>query len=147
MIENLLNLVKENTQSDIVNNPAIPDNFNGEAVQETSNQIFDGLKNQFSSGNMAGLMGLLNGGSQNVASNPIVTQIVSSLTSSLASKFGVNETQAQGIASSVVTKVISQLISKVNDPNDSSFNLQSMAKEFGGGGIGGMLGGVFGKLF
>ena len=58
MLENLFNLVKENTQSDIVNNPAIPDKFNGEAVQETSNQIIDGLKGQFSSGNMGGLMGL-----------------------------------------------------------------------------------------
>ena len=147
MLENLLKLVKENSQTDIVNNPAIPDNLNGEVIQESSNQIIDGLKKQFSSGNMAGLMSLLNGGSQNVASNPIITTIITSLTSALASKFGVNQGQAQSIASNVVTKVVSQLISKLNDPNDNNFNLQNLAKQFGGGGLGGMIGGALGKLF
>ena len=147
MLENLLNLVKENAGDAIVNNPAIDNQFNDAAIGETSSHIIDGLKNEYSSGNIGGLMGLLNGGVQNIASNPIVGNIISSLAATLGNKFGVDATQAGQMAAKLVPTVISQLTSKINDPNDKSFDLQGIISAFGGGGVGGMIGGLFGKLF
>ena len=151
MLENLLTLVRENAQDAIVSNQAIPDQFNDAAIEETTNQLVSGLKYQFETGNVSGLIGLLNGGLSNVASNPIVSQIINSLTQSLAAKFGIGTQQANNAASMILAVVIPKLISKINDPNDKSFDLPSLAKELGGGGLGGMMGGLFGgglgKLF
>lgn len=147
MLDNLLNLVKENAGDAIVNNPAISNQFNEAAIGETASHIIDGLKSQYSSGNIGGLMGLLNNGGQDLATNPIVGNIVSSLAATLGNKFGVDASQAGNIAAQIVPTVLSQLTSKINDPNDKSFDLQGIISAFGGGGIGGMVGGLFGKLF
>lgn len=151
MLEKLLSLVRENAQDAIVDNPAIPNHFNDAAIEETTDQLVGGLKHQFETGNVSGLLGLLNGGTNNLTSNPIVGQIISSLTQSFASKFGISSQQANSAASMIIGTVIPKLISKINDPNDQSFDLPSIAKELGGGGIGGMMGGLFGgglgKLF
>lgn len=151
MLENLLSLVRESAEDAIVSNPAIPNQFNDAAIKETTDQIVGGLKHQFETGNVSGLLGLVNGGTSNLASNPIVTQIITSLTQSLASKFGISTQQANNAASMIIGSVLPKLISKINDPNDKSFDLAAIAKELGGGGLGGMMGGLFGgglgKLF
>lgn len=160
MLENLIQLVKDNASDVITNNPAVPNNFNEGAVSETANSIFDGLKSQVQAGNMSGLIDIVkNSGSVSaIASNPIVQNIVTSLAGSLAGKFGVEGSSANGIASSIVPNVLSQLISKAKDPNDSSFDLQGVMSSLGakldlgtilsmaGGSGGGLLGGL-GKLF
>ena len=45
MLENLINLVRENAGDAIINNPAIPNERNEEAVQDTSNSIVSSLQN------------------------------------------------------------------------------------------------------
>jgi hypothetical protein len=143
-LENLLQLVQNNASDEIVHNPAIPNQFNEAAIGETAGHIVEGLKSQVSDGNIGGLMGLLNGGTNNLASNPIVSQIITSLANTFASKFGIDPQQAISVANPLITKVMGLLISKINDPNDSQFDLGTLAKEFGGGGLGGMLGGMLG---
>jgi len=154
MLDQLIQLVEQQAGSTIVNNSAIPDQHNNAAIKEVAQQIFNGLQNQATSGNLSQLTSLFQGGTSNVASNPIVNQLVSSVANSVATKFGVSSQAAQSMASNLLPTVINQLVSKTNNPNDSSFDLGNMMKTFtgnsnfdvsgmigqlsGGGGIGGI---------
>lgn len=144
MLENLLNLVKENAGDLIVNNQAISNDQNDAAISETSSAITDGLKSALSSGNIGSLTDLLKGDSNSLTSNPIVAGIIGNLTTSLASKFNVNEASAGNIASNLIPQVMNQLVSKTNDPNDNSFDVKTIMSSIGGSGLGGMLGNMFG---
>jgi uncharacterized protein YidB (DUF937 family) len=166
MLDQLINLVKEHAGDAIVNNPAIANEFNDSAISDVANQIFGGLKNQASSGDLQGIVSLFQGNSGNSAltGNPMVSGIISSVTQSLASKFGVSEQAAQSISSSLLPAVMNQFINKTNDPNDNSFDLGQILKstsgnngldvssllgQFSGGGNNplGSLGNIAGKLF
>jgi hypothetical protein len=52
MLDNLLQLVKENASEAIINNPAIPNERNDEAISLASNGIFEGLKDKLSGGGL-----------------------------------------------------------------------------------------------
>lgn len=155
MLEQLMGLIKENSQEAIVNNPVIPNEHNDSAMQTILASVVGGLANQGQSGNTSGLMGLLTGQSSNLGSNPIVSGIATQAIGSLMQKFGINNSAASGIVSAVLPSVIGQLVSKTNDPNDSSFDLGSIMGAITGGGqpqsggaggvmdmIGGLLGGA-----
>lgn len=129
---------------------------------------------QSGQGGMAGLAGLLGGQSGTsgggLMSNPIVAGIAQNAISGLMAKFGMGNNAASGIVSQVLPGVMGSMISKTNDPHDSSFNMtdimgvmadgkvdmsdiMNIASKFmgggqqqaqGGGGLGGLLGGLFG---
>ncbi|MXV49411.1 hypothetical protein GS399_00385 [Pedobacter sp. HMF7647] len=128
MLENLKNLVEENAGDAIVNNPAIPNERNGEAVSAASGSIVDVLKEHLSSGNFGDVTDLFQGG---VDGNPVVNQIKSAFAGKLQN-MNVDSETAQNTSSSLIPNVLSQLVNKTNDPNNSQFNLQDMLKQFGG---------------
>ena len=119
-------------------------------------------------GLLSGQSGTSGGG---LMSNPIVAGIAQQAISGLMAKFGMGNGAASGIVSQVLPGVMGSMISKTNDPQDSSFNMSdimgvmadgkvdmsdimNIAGRFmgggqqqqaqGGGGIGGLLGGLFG---
>lgn len=163
MLENLINLVKDNAQNLVVNNAQVPNENNDAVINETGNTIVDGLKNALSGGNLSGVMSLL-GGKEGIANNPIVGNIISGLTQTLQSKFNIGGDAAANVANGLVPQVMDNLVSKTNDPNDNSFDLQGILSNIGadklgnigdiignitggnsedGGGIGGMLKNIF----
>lgn len=160
MLDQLIQLVQQHAGSAIVNNPAIPNQHNNAAIQHVAEQIFSGLQNHATSGNLSQLTSLFQSGSS-VSNHPIVTQLISSVAGSVASKFGISSSAAQNMASSLLPAVMGQLVSKTNNPNDSSFDLSNMMQNFTGnsnfdvsgmlnqitGGQGGGIGGMLGKLF
>jgi len=143
MFEQLLSLVKENAGNDIINNNAIPDERNDEAVEVATQSISETFQSAIQGGNV----------------NEVMQQ------------FGLSNAQAGSIASSLIPMVLNKLTHKTNDPNDSSFDLSSILSHFGGGnfdvgsvlsqfglgnnnknsgdnkggGLGDVLGGLFGK--
>jgi hypothetical protein len=137
MLEQLLNMVKDNSQEAIVNNPAIPNQFNDSAQSSIMDAIMGGLQNQAQSGNVGGLLGLLTGkqagAGSNMLSNPIVAGIAQNAIGSLMDKFGIENAAAKGIVSSVLPGVIGSLISKTNDPNDSSIDMNGIFGSLMGG--------------
>ncbi|MES2798069.1 MAG: DUF937 domain-containing protein [Bacteroidota bacterium] len=151
MLEQLMGLIKENSQEAIVNNPVIPNEHNDSAMQTILSSVVGGLASQGESGNSSGIWGLLSGKNANLASNPIVSGIATQAVGSLMEKFGINKSAAGGIVSAVLPSVIGQLVSKTNDPNDSSFDLNSIMgavmgnnnqQQNTGGGLMDVLGGV-----
>ncbi|HEV7382277.1 MAG TPA: hypothetical protein VGN64_20925 [Dyadobacter sp.] len=137
MLDQLLGLIKENSQQAIVQNPAVPDDQNTEVMQTLLGSITGGLQQQAQEGNIQGLMGLLSGANGSTGSglmnNPIIASIASNAIGAIVQKFGLSSSAAGGIVSSVLPGVIGSLISKVNNPNDSSFDFNSV--------LGGLLGG------
>lgn len=165
MLESLLNLVKEHAGDAIINNPAIPNERNDEAIATTSHSIFDTLKNAVSGGNIGDLVSMFKGGGNGAAASGLDQQVQGGVAGELMRKFGLDQGQAGNIASSLVPSVLQQMVHKTNDPNDSSFDikgilgsltgggqaggldLQGMLNKFTGGGEGGDSGGgILGKL-
>ncbi|TAF76112.1 MAG: DUF937 domain-containing protein [Bacteroidetes bacterium] len=167
MLDQLLNLVKEHAGDAIVNNPAIPNQHNDEAINMASSSIFDALKGQASGGGIGNLISMFSGGGASASSNPLVSGVVSNLASQYAQKFGISPAIANTVASSLIPMVMEKFVNKTNDPKDSSFDLNgivgtltgkggsdiaSLIGQFTGGGqaqpaAAGGLGGLIGKFF
>jgi uncharacterized protein YidB (DUF937 family) len=146
MLDQLINLVKENAGDAIVNNPVISNDLNDSAIEETAGGIFEGLKNQISEGGISSITSLFQDG--NIMSNPMVNQIGKQVAGNLMSKFGINQDDAGGIVEKIIPTVMNQFVNKTNDPNDSSFSLEGITSSLGGGDLGGLLNsvsGFFGK--
>lgn len=132
MLENLLKLVQENAGDAIINNPAIPNEQNQVAIETTTSSIFETLKNEVNSGNLADLGSLFaNNGN---ATDALTGNLNADVVSNLMTKLGINNEVATGIAASIIPTVIGKLASKANDPNDSSFDLNGIVNSLGGNG-------------
>ena len=137
MLDQLLGLIQDHSQQAIVQNPAVPNEKNGEVMETLLGSITGGLQEQAQSGNIQGIMGLLSGNSgtstSGLMSNPIVAGIASNAINAIMQKFGMSSGAAGGIVSSVLPGVLGSLISKVSNPGDSSLDFNGM--------LGGLLGG------
>jgi len=147
MFEQLLNLVKEQAGTAIINNPDIPNERNDEAVGDVTNSIAGGLQNALAGGQFKDVLKLLGGHGGDLQSNPMVSQISGNAISSLMDKFGLNQGQAGNIVSNLLPGVLQNLISKTNNPNDKSIDLQGIFNSLTGGQTGGLdLQGLLGKV-
>jgi hypothetical protein len=136
MLEQLFDLVRGHSQEAIVQNPAIPNDQNEEAINTVTHSIFNGLQNQAQAGNLGGLMGMLTGQTGTgggLMNNPIVAGIAQNAIGSLMQKFGINNSAASGIVASVLPGVLGSLIHKTNNPNDSSIDLNGVMGSLLGG--------------
>lgn len=133
MLDNLLNLVKEYSGDAIVNNPAIPNNRNEEAIADATQSIEGGFQNLLSQGKLNDVLRLFSGGDNAPAQSNITQQLSGGFIENLVGKFGLDKQAAGGIAASLIPGILSSLVSKTNDSNDSSFNIQSLINSFSGG--------------
>ena len=139
MLENLLDLVKQQAGEAIVNNPAIPNQQNDEAIAEASGSIAGGLQDLFSQqGGLKDIVRMFSGQDQGTATNNITQHLSGGLVQNLMSKFGLDSQSAGSIAGSLIPGVLSNLVNKTNDPNDNSFSIQNIFNSFSGGQTSGM---------
>ena len=138
MLENLFNLVKEQGLDSVINNPEVPNEQNDAVLASATDSVAGGLQNALASGGLQNVLSMFGGGSNadtnSMMSNPIVSNIISSFTQKLTNDHGINNTQASGIAGNLIPNVISNLIGKTNNPNDSSFDMNSIIGSLTGGG-------------
>ncbi|MBK8088295.1 MAG: DUF937 domain-containing protein [Chitinophagaceae bacterium] len=147
MLEQLFNLVKEQAGAAIINNPDIPNERNEEAVADVTNSVAGGLQNALAGGQFKDVLKLLGGQGGDLQNNPMANQLSGNAISSLMDKFGLNQGQAGSIVSNLLPGVLQNLISKTNNPNDNSFDLQSIFSSLTGGKTGGLdLQGLLGKV-
>ncbi len=145
MFDELLKLVSNESGEQIINNPQIPNEQNDAAIETTTSSIMDSLKGQIAGGNGADVLSLL-GGQSGIQGNPLVGNLTSNVTSSLMDKLGVSNPVAKQIAASLVPVVVGKLVNRTNDPNDNSFDINSIFGSLTGGksnqfNLGGLLGG------
>lgn len=139
MIENLMNLIKEQVANSVQQNDDIPNEKATEIAQETGSSLFSGIQSAMQGGGMQDIMGMFSGNGSDT-NNPTIQNIIQQLTGSLTSKVGLPENTANNFSSSLIPSILGSLLTKVKDPNDNSFNLQDLISQFtGGGGAGGML--------
>lgn len=132
MLDNLINLIKQNAGEEIINNPAIPNEKNDEAVKETSDSIIGTLQKSLAGSNFNDVIKMFSKG-QADDNNPVVQQAAGDLTNRLQDKFGLGQQQASGIAGGLVTKILNQFAGKTADPNNNSFNVQDIFNQLSGG--------------
>lgn len=159
MLDNILNLVKDQVLPVVQNNNEIPEDKKNDVIETTASSFMDGLKDQLiPSGGITDMIGGLLGGGKSNDSNPLsnfgnsvmVSGIQSTVASALSSKVGLNSSLSKTIASAVVPMVFNMMKSKSNDSN-SGFDLTSLIGMLAGGsndkkgdsGLLGKLGGLF----
>jgi hypothetical protein len=129
MIENLNSLVKENADTAIINNTAIPNERNEEVVQEASAAIENSLKTSLAEGNVKEVANLFNGQGENVTTNPVTQKATGNFIDQLQSRFGLNVQQAVNVGNNLIPTVLKRLVQKTSDPADKSFDLQKIFNE------------------
>ena len=138
MLEQLLNLVKEHSQDAIVNNPAIPNQYNEAAQQTILDSVMGGLQDHAQGGGMTDIIGLLSGkagqSGQGLMSNPVVGGISQNAIGGLMEKFGLSNSAAGSIVAQVLPSLLGSMISKISNPNDSSMDFNSVLGGLMGGG-------------
>jgi hypothetical protein len=147
MLDQLIQLVRENAQDTVVANPAVPNEQNDAVIGEATHSIASGLQDALANGNVKEVMGLFNSNGQIDSQNPVVNNISGNLISSLTQKFNLNGGAAASIAGSLIPAVLGSLVKKTNDPSNSGFSLDSIFSSLTGGSTNGMnLGGLLGKF-
>lgn len=148
MLNQLLEIVKQNAGDAIIKNPEVPNSKNNQAIKVAADSLLKNLKTQAGGGNLDAVLDIFKGGN-NVAGNPLVNNVSQNVAGELAKKLGISPAAAGGIVSQLIPIVLSQLSRKTNDPNDKSIDLQSIAKALtskgGAGGLLGALGGLLGR--
>lgn len=132
MLDQLMNLVKQHAGDAIISNPAIPNERNNEAIQETTSSIAGGLQNMLKSGNISDLMSMFSG-RHDAGNSPVTNQISGGVIENLMNKFNIDKGAASNIAGNLVPDVMKKLVNKTNDPNDSSFDIQGIFNNLSGG--------------
>lgn len=140
MIEQLFNLIQQESQQQIIDNPSIPNEQNKEAMGLATESIFGGLQNALANGNFQDVMNLFGGKTNTDQSNPLVSGISDNFVGGLMQKFGLDNSIAKSIAASIIPMVIGKMISKTNDSGDSSFDINNIigsliGSKSGGSGI------------
>src|ERR1700709_1031461 len=105
MLEQLLKLVREHAGDAIINNPEIPNQHNNAAIQEVSDQIFQGLKGQANSGNLQDLVTMFRNGNVN-GNSPVVTNLITAVAGTFTNKFGVSQQSATNIAGDLLPSIL-----------------------------------------
>ena len=147
MLDQLINLVKENAGQAILNNTAIPADRQEEVAQVAGTSIVGGLQQAFAQGNVKDVIAMFTNNASDLQQNPVTNQISGSFVNQMASQFGLSNTQASGIAGSLIPMILGQLVKKTNDPSNNGFNVQDIFNQLSGGKTSGFdIGGLIGKL-
>ncbi len=147
MLEQLLNMVKEQAGAAIIQNPDIPDERNEEAVADVTSNIAGGLQQALAGGQFNDVLRLLGGRGGDLQNNPLANQLSGNAVESLMNKFNLNQGQAGNVVSNLLPGVLQNLISKTNDPSDNSIDLQGIFNSLTGGKTGGLdLQGLLGRV-
>ena len=144
MFDQLLQLIKDHTTDALALNTDITSDQKDIASQEATNSILETLKEKVSQGDLSGITSLFNG--ETSSGSSIAIAAIENLTGRLSEKLGISTEQAQSVAESLMPGILEKFAAKANDPNDSSFNMETMVSQFTGSSLnlGGILG-AFGK--
>ncbi|MBS1730334.1 MAG: hypothetical protein JSS67_06095 [Bacteroidetes bacterium] len=132
MLEQLTDLIRNQAGNAIINNNAIPNEKNNEAINLASNSVLSGIQQAISDGKIKDLLSMFSG-KQEVTQNAVAQNIQNGFQEQLQNQFGLEQSQASGMASGLIPDVLKNLVHKTNDPNDSQFDLQGIFNKLTGG--------------
>lgn len=125
MLEQLVSLLQSEGRGAIIDNPAIPNERNDEAMGLAAETVMSGLKNALSNGQLNDVVGLFTGKSD-VNNNPVAQGLSSDLAGSMMNQFGLDAQGAGSMASQLIPGLLNKLSQRTNDPNDKGFDINNM---------------------
>ncbi len=131
MFDNLLQLVRDNAGSAIINNSAIPNEHNDAAIATAAIGIMNHLKGLVNNDGVEALSSLFQNNTTH--QHAVVADMTTTIAGNLMHKFGLNTHQASGVVNNLIPQVMNQFVHKTNDPNDQSFDIQSIIGSLSGG--------------
>ena len=136
MLDQIIDLIRNNAGGAVINNPAIPNEKNESAIRQGGNSIIETLKNALASGRLNDVLGYFKNGA--AGNQEIVKEATNNYSRDLQTNLGVNEKEASDVASKVIPASMDQLAKKTNDPSDSKFDIQDIFNQLSGGKTGGL---------
>lgn len=114
MLDQLMDLLKQQGKSSVIENPDIPNEQNNQVLGDAGSSIMSGLQGALAGGGLAQVMRLFgnNGSGAGLLDNPLVRSIMNSFTGKLTSDYNINQSQASEVSSSLIPQVLSGLSSK-----------------------------------
>lgn len=134
MIENLTQLVRENSTDAIIANPAMPNEYNNAAIEQVSQTIIDSLRCQIIGGALKDVLSIFEK-KQQLKSHIVIHDLNNCVINDLISKFGITYKAASDVASKIVLPVMEQLVKRTNDPADLTFDLKKILNVVGGNAV------------
>ena len=140
MFDEILKMVKDHIGGDPQVAQALPAGQEDEVHREIASHIDNGIKTEAQT--QGGVGGLLDSLKNAAGSGSTVTSAIEGgLVGSLGSKFGLSPA-ITGAISAALPGLLQKFAHKANDPNDSSITPDNIQSSLGGG-LGGILGGMF----
>ena len=136
MLDKIMDLIRNNAGSAVVNNPSIPNEQNETAIRQGGNSIMETLKSALASGRLNDVLGYFK--NRGEGNNDIVREATDKYSHDLQNQVGLNEREARDVASKVIPPTMGQLANKTIDPSDNSFNIQDIFNQLSGGKTGGL---------
>jgi hypothetical protein len=134
MFAELMQMIQQQGQQAVVNNPEVPNEQNEAVMQEASSSIMSGMTQMFQQGGPGALKTLFDGVQSGDNNNPAVQQLSSGFAGNIMEKFGISGAAASSIAASLIPVVLGKLMNRAKDPNDSGFDISSILGSLTGGG-------------
>jgi hypothetical protein len=135
MLEELVNLIRQNGQQAVVENEAVPNEHNEAIMQQAQNSIVAGLSGITEQAQINSLSESVQSGQ--AENNPAVQQISNNFMESIMQKFGINASTAASIAASLIPVVLSKMANRGNQEGVGGFDLggliSSVTRGTGGG--------------
>ena len=155
MLDELLNLIRQNGQQAVVENKDIPNEHNEAVMEEAQHSIVNGLSGVTDPNQLKGLFDSVKSGQ--TESNPAVQQISNDFMGNITQKFGINASTASSIAASLIPLVLGKLASGGGQGGAGGFDLGGLIGSLtrgntaggttsSGGGLPGNLGSIGAKL-
>ena len=133
MLDEIVNLIKKATGEAVQANQDVPNEKTDAIAEEASHSILGDLENGLKGGGLSDILGMLSGKQTDVTGNATSQQMSGNFASKLTEKLGLSPAAASSLGASIIPSVLSKLTGKVNDPNDSSLDLQGVVNQLTGG--------------
>lgn len=133
MLDEIVNLIKNATSDAVQANPEVPNEKANAIAEEASHSIIGDLENGLKGGGISDILGMFSGKKSDVSGNATTQQMSGNFAGKLTEKLGLSPSTASSLGASIIPSVLSKLTGKINDPNDSSFDLQGIVNQLTGG--------------
>ncbi len=125
MIEDILSQVKDSLLKDAVSEYGLTEEKAEASVDVAQESILDGFKKEFSSGNVTGLLSLLQG-KEDIMTNPIVMSIIGQYGGKLISQLGLSPQMAEGLSKFAIPFIMRQFTQKTAEKEMDEKSLVEM---------------------
>lgn len=130
MLDELMNIVKANGQSTVVQNSQVPNEHNDAVLQSAGGSIMDTIKGMIANGQGDQVTQL----GENPG-HPAAQQMQQHFADNIMNKFGINGGAAKDIAASLIPSVLAQLKGAQGQAGGGGFDLSSLSSMLGKTGL------------